>query len=128
MKKNQPYLFLACITSLAYGPLAGAQVLPGSSASGVYYDGFDNTAIGYEVLVSDQGSFALGNLQSGKAQGAANTGAGVETLYSNTVGSYNTGFGTAAMAYNTTGSFNAAFGYSSVWAIPAAPITPAMAT
>jgi hypothetical protein len=96
--------------------------------------GQDNTAIGYQALVSNTGSFntasgssalqqnttgsfntasGSGALQSNTA-GFNNTASGEVALASNTIGSDNTASGSSALQQNTTGSFNTANGFNAL--------------
>jgi hypothetical protein len=76
-----------------------------------------NTALGYDALVSNTGTF---NTASGyealhlNTTGTSNTAIGSVALYTNSTGSGNTASGDAALSSNETGSFNTASGASAL--------------
>jgi trimeric autotransporter adhesin len=75
--------------------------------------GIRNTAIGYESLLSNTGSYntAVGYVALySNTTGVLNIANGSSALYSNTTGSFNTANGGSALYSNTTGSFNTAVG------------------
>lgn len=89
-----PAMVTAAGNSLVYADNSQnfyAGLFAGNPGSGVY-----NTANGYNSL--------------SVTTGAANTGAGVFTLWKNLTGNNNTAVGADAMAYNTNGNFNTAVG------------------
>jgi hypothetical protein len=103
----------------------------GGLAGNLTMTGYDNTAVGYQALLtnttgSDNTANGVGALYfntSGSSNtangsgallfntgGGGNTAAGYDALFYNTTGQYNTAFGVAALSYNTSGSNNTASG------------------
>nr|MBP6680062.1 tail fiber domain-containing protein [Saprospiraceae bacterium] len=79
----------------------GYQTLRGSASAAVN-TGNENTAIGYQALLST-------------TQGASNTAVGSSALYSNISGLANTAIGVKALYGNVTGDFNTANGYQALY-------------
>jgi hypothetical protein len=94
---------------VATNTAVGASALGGGSQTGT-----NNTALGYQALLSNTTGDENSALSSGvlrtNTTGARNTGAGLNALYANTTGSDNSAFGRGTLQTNTTGSNNAAFG------------------
>lgn len=85
-----------------------------SVAIGFLKSGDDNTALGYQSLISNttgSNNIAIGvNSLLTNTIGAFNTAIGNSSLYSNTSGQSNIVIGESSLYYNTTGSNNLAFG------------------
>jgi hypothetical protein len=90
----------------------------GDSALFNLTSGTDNTAIGFEALFSNLGSFntAIGaDALSNNTTGSGNTADGYFALRRNTTGSFNTATGYLALRRNTTGDFNTATGLTALF-------------
>jgi hypothetical protein len=102
---GSPFAFGSTTSQNAFLGFAG-----NSSTSGGIQD---NTAIGYQALVSNTGSF---NTASGSfalqanTTGSFNTASGVDALFANTTGLENTASGSGALQSNTSGNANTASG------------------
>jgi Chaperone of endosialidase len=100
----------------------------------VPFTGIDNTALGFNALLSNTegifntatGAAALQSNTTGNSNtatgasalrfntmGAGNTATGLDALFSNTTGNFNTALGTQALMNNTTGGGNTALGFNS---------------
>jgi hypothetical protein len=95
------------------GCLTGSNTVLGDDAL-LTGAGLNNTAIGFQALLSDTGggdntAIGSGALLSNR-HGAENTATGAGALFNNTSGKYNTASGTRALFHNTTGPYNTAIG------------------
>jgi hypothetical protein len=123
------------VTPAPDGGYSGFNTAEGQNALQSLTSGQDNTAIGFQALYHNNGSYntaegfrALFSNTSGtqntangvnalisNTTGNYNTANGVNTLYHNTTGTYNTANGDQALYTNTIGNFNVANGYQALY-------------
>ena len=89
------------------------------AGTGLFFDGMQNTAIGYQALnvttSSDQNTAVGYKALFSNSGGLQNTAVGRMALNANNEGSQNTAFGTDSLFSNTDGYNNSAYGFSALY-------------